>query len=457
MATSPKRLPNPQAVQHLKDKSLLPAFSYDDVLAYEHAIAFTVAKMMNADLLADTQQALTQALENGTPFSEFKKQMKPYLMAKGWWGEKIQTDPKDGQSKKVQLGSNRRLKIIYETNLSTAYAAGRWQKIQSNKGLLPYLQYMPSVSKDKRDEHKGYYGLVRPVDDPIWASIFPPNGFGCKCWTKSLTQKEAQAILKTQNEQGRRFDLPIITEHNPRRGVDVKTVQGTQGSFASNHDRLTALIKVAEGKHGVDFAKQLADNVVTMDTIAERFLKDWIGKKKDNYVKLFTGDLAEIASKHKLSESEFMALRHYTEANVTIGYRELNALLNQKDTIDWGRYLSLVSAQHIIDQALQKMPVFTGVVKRTLHLPPKVLEQYQVGQVLEFRGLTSSTYGEAIEIDKNSNVVLTIKSKQGRLIEDISRFKREKEVLFGSFSKFKVEEADYKNNTYYFKLTEIEE
>lgn len=68
-----------------------------------------------------------------------------------------------------------------------------------------------------------------------------------------------------------------------------------------------------------------------------------------------------------------------------------------------------------------------------------------------------STYGEAIEIDKNSNVVLTIKSKQGRLIEDISRFKREKEVLFASFSKFKVEEADYKNNTYYFKLTEIEE
>lgn len=100
MATSPTRLKNPQAIQHLKDKALLPAFSYADVLAYEHAIAFSVAKMMNADMLADTQHALVQALENGTPFSEFKKTLKPYLMAKGWWGEQMVIDPKDGQEKK---------------------------------------------------------------------------------------------------------------------------------------------------------------------------------------------------------------------------------------------------------------------------------------------------------------------------------------------------------------------
>lgn len=117
--------------------------------------------------------------------------------------------------------------------------------------------------------------------------------------------------------------------------------------------------------------------------------------------------------------------------------------------------MSLVSAQHIIDQTLQKMPVFTGVVKRTLHLPPKTLEQYQVGKVLEFRGLTSSTYGEAIEIDKNANVVLTIKSKQGRLIEDISRFKREKEVLFASFSNFRIESFEQIGETYHAELTEI--
>ena len=257
MATSPTRLKNPQAIQHLKDKVLLPAFSYADVLAYEHAIAFSVAKMMNADMLADTQHALVQALENGTPFSEFKKQLKLYLMAKGWWGEQMVIDPKDGQSKKVQLGSNRRLKIIYETNLSAAYAQGRWQKIQSNKRLLPYLQYMPSISKARRDEHKPYYGLVRPVDDPIWQLIYPPNGFGCKCWTKSLSKNEAQALLEKQAKQGTRFDLPIITHHNHRRGVDIKTVQGTQESFAGNGDRLSALLKVAGQKHGDSFSQTI--------------------------------------------------------------------------------------------------------------------------------------------------------------------------------------------------------
>lgn len=159
-------LPNQEAIVHFKDKVLLDSSSYLDVLAHEHAIAFVVAGMADADLLAETKAAIQSALDSGSDFNAFKRRLKPYLTAKGWLSKDSKT-------------ASRRLRLIYHTNLHTAYAAGQWQRIQKTKEFLPYLQYMPSVSENPRLSHKRYYDLVRPVDDAIWASIFPPNGFGC--------------------------------------------------------------------------------------------------------------------------------------------------------------------------------------------------------------------------------------------------------------------------------------
>lgn len=452
-AFSPKRLENKEATDHFTQKALLPSASHYDVFAYEHALAFTVAGMMEQDLLQDTYQFMQQAIKDGVSFNDFKKQLKPQLIKKGWLAKDF-ADADGSLDKAAQKSYDkylgRRLKTIYHTNKHSAYAAGQWRRIQNSKDALPYLQYMPSLSTHKRDNHKIYYGLIRPVDDPIWSKIYPPNGFGCKCWVKQLTQRQAE---KTGISEP--IELETDTVKNPHTGQMIETTKGVHFSFNHNFDRLTAMIRLGEEKHGVDFAKEMADKVMKMDTIAERYLDHWIGDKKTGYQELFTDDLAKAVAKHNLSESEFMALRHYTEHSVDIGYRELNALLNQTDVVDWERYLSLMSAQHMVNKALQKMPVFKGVVKRTLHLPQKALQRYQVGEVLDFRGLTSSSYGEKIDIVKNANVVLTITSKNGRLIEDISRFKNEKEVLFESFSRFRVEGSKKVNDTYYFELTQL--
>ena len=98
------------AFGHFKAKKILAGFSHYDVWLYQHSLAFTVAKMMDADMLAEVKDAVEAAQRNGTAFADFKKRLKPYLMAKGWWGEQIMTDPLDGEPKLVQLGSTRRLK-----------------------------------------------------------------------------------------------------------------------------------------------------------------------------------------------------------------------------------------------------------------------------------------------------------------------------------------------------------
>lgn len=241
-------LKNEQAIIHFNNKVLLTSQSYLDVKAYEHALAFTVAKMLDKDLLQDTHDLIAKSLENGTDFTEFKKQLLPLLTTQGWGN---MTD------NKKEL--NRRLKTIYHTNLQTAYSAGQWERIQKTKEFLPYLQYMPSMSENKRLEHTKFYGIVRPVDDPIWQSIMPPNGYGCRCWIKQISKTKAEKIGISKP-----IDLDMETVENPRTGEKMTTPVGVHFSFNHNHDRLTALLKLAEDKHGTEFGDRLKKEVVKL-------------------------------------------------------------------------------------------------------------------------------------------------------------------------------------------------
>ncbi|MDO4897063.1 MAG: phage minor head protein [Moraxella sp.] len=277
MATiTPDRLPNTEAIAHFNGKVLLTTQHYAELKAYEHALAFTVAGISDKDMLTEVHKAMTQAMANGTSFADFKKQLKPYLMAKGWLGL---TNNKDDQK---YLGH--RLRTIYHTNKATAYAGGQWERIQRTKELLPYLQYMKSASTNKRDEHKQFYGMVRPVDDPIWQSIFPPNGFGCKCGVKQLTKTRAQKILDEQAEKGIVYDIEMEEVKHPLTGEMMTVPKGVHFSFNHNHDRLTALLKLAEDKHGSPFSQALQAQLTD-------FMLD-MAKNKGVAVASFTGIVA---------------------------------------------------------------------------------------------------------------------------------------------------------------------
>jgi len=113
----PESLIPEDALNYIKDKNLKVGFSYKDVWNEEHATSFTVAKAMQLDVLSDIKKAGKKALEEGHSFEHFKKNLKPTLQQKGWWGKKKMTDPLTGAEIDAQLGSDRRLKTIYDVNL----------------------------------------------------------------------------------------------------------------------------------------------------------------------------------------------------------------------------------------------------------------------------------------------------------------------------------------------------
>ncbi|WP_444465230.1 phage head morphogenesis protein [Rhodobacter capsulatus] len=69
--------------------------------------------------------------------------------------------------------------MIWKTNISTSYAAGRWAQLNA-KGFK-FLVYRHSHAEHPRLQHLAWDGLILPIDHPFWQSHFPPNGWGCGC------------------------------------------------------------------------------------------------------------------------------------------------------------------------------------------------------------------------------------------------------------------------------------
>ncbi|MDH4122383.1 MAG: phage minor head protein [Deltaproteobacteria bacterium] len=183
--------PPKEALDYFRAKGFKPSFDFRDVWREEHAAAFTVAKAGSLDVLTAIRGEVDRALAEGRTLAQFKRDLTPALQRLGWWGVKTMTDPKTGETLPVQLGSPRRLKIIYDTNLRTARAAGQWERIQRTKEFLPYLIYGLGPSLRHRPQHVVLDGTLLPADDPFWNTHFPPNGWRCKCWVRQVSEGEA--------------------------------------------------------------------------------------------------------------------------------------------------------------------------------------------------------------------------------------------------------------------------
>lgn len=175
------RFPGPvpeDALAFLRSKRLRPSFSHLDVAGEEHAIEFTVAKSVGYDILGDVAAGLDRHLANGGTMRTFSQELTPILQDAGWWGRREIVDPRTGERVLAQLGSPRRLRVIFEANMRSARAAGQWDRAQRTKRTHPYVRYGRSPSREPRSEHRAWEGTILHVDDPWWNTHWPPNGWG---------------------------------------------------------------------------------------------------------------------------------------------------------------------------------------------------------------------------------------------------------------------------------------
>lgn len=188
------KVPPVEAIEHFPAKGFHAGFDWCDTDAAEHLRSFTVAKAMQEDILQDIRGAVDAALAKGQSFGQFQAGLKPLLQAKGWWDRKTMLDPLTGKAHKVQFGSPRRLRIIYDTNLRMAYARGRWERIERLAEASPWLRYVSVLDERTRPDHAAWHGTVLRWDDSWWETHYPPNGWRCRCIVQQLSDDDLQAF-----------------------------------------------------------------------------------------------------------------------------------------------------------------------------------------------------------------------------------------------------------------------
>lgn len=215
-------LPPEKAIEYFQSKGYTLTWDWRELWQEAQAKAFTVAKVMRSDILGDIRGALDDALNNGTTFRDFEKSLTPILQAKGWWGKTEHVNTITGESSTAQLGSPRRLKTIYRTNLQTAYMAGRYRQMMESADSHPYWRYVAVLDGRTRPMHRAMNGRVFRYDDELWSTHYPPNGLNCRCRVSPLTAAAVEREgIAVQSSDGQLIDHEI----KARDGTVIDTVK----------------------------------------------------------------------------------------------------------------------------------------------------------------------------------------------------------------------------------------
>lgn len=231
-------LPPTRALEFFRAKGLQDTFAWQDMLHEHHDAAFTVAKMLDLDLLRDVRQAVDRALAEGLTLREFRAELEPLLVERGWWGRAMMEDPHTGEIREVQLGSPRRLRTIFRVNLRTAYAAGHWSRIVDHAQRAPYLLYDAVLDERTRPDHRSWDGIVLRWDDPWWQTHYPPNGWNCRCSVVQLDERQLRRLGKSGPDRA-----PEVTTRewlNPRTGEILQVPHGIDPGWAYHPGRSRA-------------------------------------------------------------------------------------------------------------------------------------------------------------------------------------------------------------------------
>lgn len=214
-----------EAVRFFAAKGEALAWDYTEVWREANAHAFTVAKATSLEVLRTIRAEVERAIGAGQTFEDFKTRLKPRLETLGWWGRKEVLDGDTGEITQVQLGSVRRLRTIYQTNVQTAYMAGRYQRYLSNVADRPYWRYVAIMDGRTRPAHAALHGKVWRWDDPVWKVIWPPNGWGCRCRIVALTEVEFQSLgVRLEDGRGAIVEQEVVLN----KAGDKAIVQGVR-------------------------------------------------------------------------------------------------------------------------------------------------------------------------------------------------------------------------------------
>jgi len=186
-------------IAYFNSKGYAFSFDWKDVWQDQHSQAFTVAKVMNLDILVDIREMIDKVIKGEITEKEYYQTLEEKLKAKGWWGKEEVINPVTGEKEVVLLGSAWRLKKILDTNLIVSNSAGKYKKQMEEVSFAPWWQYIdmddPPRVRPLHDKVGDYFeGKVLHYSHPFWSVWYPPNDWGCRCQVINYTQRQVETL-----------------------------------------------------------------------------------------------------------------------------------------------------------------------------------------------------------------------------------------------------------------------
>lgn len=289
-------LPFDEAIRFFRQKVNLPTKTWDELWQGMHARAFVSAGAVKSELLADLRGAVDKAIEKGTTLAEFRKDFDALVKRHGW---------------AYKGGRGWRTRVIYETNLRTAYQAGRYRQMTDPDVLAarPWWEYRHGDSIHPRELHLSWDRKVLAADDPWWKTHYPMNGWGCKCKVFALSPRDLARLGKkgpdTAPEDG------TYQWTNPRTG-EVHTIpKGIDPGFDYN---------VGDAAWG--------------RKLSEKAMDGWRAQKADAWERLTPGDWQSAGRPETIPKDDPKASMDYEAVSTAEALRpQLTRILKGRERV----------------------------------------------------------------------------------------------------------------------------
>jgi SPP1 gp7 family putative phage head morphogenesis protein len=112
----------------------------------------------------------------------------------------------------------------YNTAYQTAEAASTYYRLMGQLNTFPYWSYKTIGDDRVRDSHRVLHDVILPANHPLWKKIFPPNGWGCRCY---VVPRLASEVDPARVEQ----DIAYVTDFIK---TDPEWVKARKSGFAVN-------------------------------------------------------------------------------------------------------------------------------------------------------------------------------------------------------------------------------
>ena len=148
--------------------SLVPMTSaqWEALDSYGRAVSWTIAGAQEQLVVRTARDAIAESLASGKARREAVKDLAARLDAAGF-----------APANPHHVG------LVFDQAVATSQNAGRY-RAQRSEGAATYLPWWiyETMGDDRvRDEHAILHGFSAMTTDPIWDSLYPPNGFRCRC------------------------------------------------------------------------------------------------------------------------------------------------------------------------------------------------------------------------------------------------------------------------------------